>query len=113
VTVAVCDSVPLVPVTVTTTVPTLENVQDRMEVPDPVTVVGFNEQAVLSEERLTSPVKLLRAPIVIVEVPATPVSTDIDVGFAAIEKSGAGAVTVMVNVALFLTRVPDVARLVA
>lgn len=57
VTVAVCERVPLVPVTVTTSVPAVANVHDRVEVPDPVTLVGFNEQTVLLAVRPTAPVK--------------------------------------------------------
>ena len=61
-----------------------------MEVPEPVTVVGLSEHAVLPAERLTTPVNPLSAPTVIVEVPRTPVFTDTAVGFAAMEKSAAG-----------------------
>jgi len=75
---------------VTATVPAVEKLHDRVEVPEPVTVVGPSEHVVLFAERLTTPVNPLRAPIVIVEVPRTPVFTDTAVGFAAMEKSAAG-----------------------
>ena len=84
-----------------------------MEVPDPVTVVGLSEHDVLLAERLTTPVNPLRAPTVIVEVPATPVFRDIAVGFAPMEKSAAAGPTTTVRVALFFTRAPDVALMVA
>ena len=86
---------------------------DRVDVPEPVTVVGLSEHAVLPAERLTTPVNPLSAPTVIVEVPATPVFTDTAVGFAAMEKSAAAGPTTTVRVALFFTRVPDVALMVA
>jgi hypothetical protein len=109
VTVAVCERVPLVPVIVTTSVPAAVNVQDRVEVPDPVTLVGLNEQAVLLAVRLTTPVKPFWAVMVIVDVPATPVLTETVVGLEAMEKSDAAGPTTTVRVALFFTLVPDVA----
>jgi len=94
-------------------VPAVAKVHDRVEVPEPVTVVGLSEHAVLPAERLTTPVNPLRAPTVIVEVPATPVFTETAVGFAAMEKSAAAGPTTTVRVALVFTLAPDVALMVA
>ena len=94
-----CESEPLVPVTVTVTVPVLVNVQDRVEVPEPpVTVAGVRVQAVLLEVRATLPAKPLRGLIVIVEVPAELTVTLTVFGLEAIAKSG-GLLTVYATVA--------------
>jgi len=66
----VCERDPLVPVTVTVTDPGDEKVQERVEVPAPVTLVGVRVHAALSEERVTGLLKPLTAAIVIVEAPA-------------------------------------------
>ena len=80
---------PLVPVTVTLTVPAVAKVQDKMDVPEPpVTLVGFNLHAELSDTRATLPVKLFRGETVIVEVPAELTATVTAVGFAEMLKSG-------------------------
>jgi hypothetical protein len=63
--------------------------------------------------RFTVPVKPLRGETVRVEVPVAPARMGTDVGLAVNEKSATGAVTVNVSVALFLTRVPDVALRIA
>src|SRR6266852_5708752 len=55
VTVAECDRAPLVPVTPTWNVPLAVKVQERIEVPEPVTLVGATEQDVLLLARFTRP----------------------------------------------------------
>jgi hypothetical protein len=70
VTVTECDSELLVPVTDTCLLPVGVNVQDRVALPEPVTVVGETVQAeVLLVARLTMPPKPFRPVIVIVEAP--------------------------------------------
>ncbi len=59
--------------------------------------------------RFTVPVKPLNGATVSVEVPVAPARTETDVGLAVKLKSATGAETVMVRVALVLTRAPDVA----
>ncbi|SRR5437773_7931441 len=89
---------PLVPVTVTVTLPVVVKVHDNVEVPEPpVTVDGPRVHAPLSETRETSPLKPFNGETVIVEVAGTPTVADTLVGLAAIEKSG-GAVTVTLTV---------------
>lgn len=116
-TVAVWVKAPLVPVTVAENVPALEPVQDNVEVPEPVTLVG--ERVQTSEGSLgatvnaTAPVKPLVAEIVTVEVPATPTVVDTVVGLAVIVKPGTGGATLIINVELVLTLVPEVALMVA
>jgi hypothetical protein len=92
VTVALWDRVPLVPVTVTTKLPLVVAVQDRVEVPEPVTLVGVRVQVIplaglLVEVRLTRPANPLTAVTVMVEVPAWLMLTATLVGLAAIVKS--------------------------
>lgn len=92
VTVAECDSVPLVPVTVTVYVPLAEGVHERVDAPEPVTLVGVKvhvrpDDGDTVAARLTTPEKPLTAVIVIVEVPATPTVVVTVVGLAAIVKS--------------------------
>jgi len=65
------------------------NVQDSVELPDVVTLVGVRVHAVLLLARLTVPVNPLSGVIVIVEVPAEPALTGTLVGLAAIAKSAA------------------------
>jgi len=65
------------------------NVQDNVELPEVVTLVGLSVQAVLLLARLTVPVNPLSGVIVIVEVPADPALTVTLVGLAVIVKSTA------------------------
>ncbi len=65
------------------------NVQDSVELPEVVTLVGLSVQAVLLLVRLTVPVNPLSGVIVIVEVPADPALTVTLVGLAVIVKSTA------------------------
>jgi len=65
------------------------NVQDNVELPEVVTLVGVSVQAVLLLARLTVPVNPLSGVIVIVEVPADPALTVTLVGLAVIVKSTA------------------------
>ena len=65
------------------------NVQDSVELPEVVTLVGLSVQAVLLLARLTVPVNPLSGVIVIVEVPADPALTVTLVGLAVIVKSTA------------------------
>ena len=74
---------PLVPVTITATVPAELKVQDSADVPEPpVTVAGESVHAVLSDTSATSAVNPLTGPTVMVEVPEFPVATVTDVGLA-------------------------------
>ena len=61
------DSVSLVPFTTTLNDPTLVNVQDSMEVPEPVMMVGVRVQAASSLVRVTIPWKEARLVMVMVE----------------------------------------------
>jgi hypothetical protein len=81
-----------VPVTVTAKLPLIVAVQDSVEVPEPVTLVGVRVQLIpvaglLVEVRLTTPANPLTAVIVIAEVPAWFTFTLTLVGLAAIVKS--------------------------
>jgi hypothetical protein len=81
-----------VPVTVTTKLPLVVAVQESVEVPEPLTLVGVRVQlmpvaGLLLEVRLTTPANPLTAVIVIVEVPAWLTLTATLVGLAAIVKS--------------------------
>jgi hypothetical protein len=81
-----------VPVTVTVKVPVAVAVHDRVEAPEPVTLVGVRVHVMpvaglLVEVKLTTPVKPLTAATVIVEVPAWLTLTLTLVGLAAIVKS--------------------------
>jgi hypothetical protein len=83
--------VPLVPVTVTVYAPALP-VHERVEVPEPVTLVGVRVQVkpVAGDTvavRLTTPLKPWSAVTVIVDVPAVPAITVTLVGLAAMVKS--------------------------
>jgi hypothetical protein len=91
VTVAVCDRVLLVPVTVTVYAPA-EPLHDRVEVPEPVTLVGVRVQVSpvagdTAAVRLTTSLNPWTAVTVIVEVPDAPARTVTLVGLAAIVKS--------------------------
>ena len=80
---------PLVPVTVTLTVPATAKVHDKVDVPEPpATVVGVRVQAESLDARATLPVKLFTGEIVIVEIPGEPTATVTAVGLAAMVKSG-------------------------
>jgi len=86
-TVALCDNPLLLPVIVTVTGPAVVKVHDRVDVPALVKPLGERVHAELSADKLTAPVKLFKAVMVIVEVPATLVFTVADVGLAEIPKS--------------------------
>ncbi len=91
-TVALCDIVPLVPVIVTVKLPLALAVQESVDVPEPVALVGFRAQLMpaegeLIEVKLTTPVNPLTAVTVIVDVPAWLTLTATLVGFAEIVKS--------------------------
>jgi len=67
-------------------------IRDRVDVPEPVTLVGVRVQVspvvgLMLDAMFTIPPKPLRAVTVIVEVPATPALTVTVVGFAEIVKS--------------------------
>ena len=62
-------------------------VQDRVALPEPVTLVGLTVHEVLLEDRLTKPVKPFRAVTVMVEVALVPASTVILDGLALMLKS--------------------------
>ena len=88
VTVTECDRLPLVPVTDTCLLPVVVKVHDRVELPDPVTLVGETlHDAVVLVARLTTPAKPLTADIVMLDVPAAFTLTVTLVGLAAIVKS--------------------------
>ena len=94
VTVTECDRDPLAPVTNTCLVPVVVNVHDRVELPEPVMVVGERVHEVLLVVRLTTPAKPFRPVIVIVEVAATFWVALTLVGLAVIVKSWTTNVTV-------------------
>jgi hypothetical protein len=94
VTVTVWESVELVPVALTWNVPVDVKVQERVEVPAPVTLVGDRVQDVLLVVRLTTPANPLTAATVTVEAPAALTFTFTLVGFASIVKSWTTTVTV-------------------
>ena len=89
VTVTEWDITPLVPVTNTCIVETAANVHERMELPEPVTLVGVSVHDVLLLERLTVPVNPLSPVMVMVDVPAAPTLTGTVVGLAVMVKSAA------------------------
>ena len=75
--------------------PVVLNVHDRVELPEPVTLVGETvHDAVVLVTRLTTPAKPFRPVTVIVEVPAALTFTLTLVGLAAIVKSWTTYVTV-------------------
>jgi len=69
-------------------------VHERLELPEPVTLVGVSVHEVLLLARLTTPAKPLRPVIVICEVAAVPELAVTLVGLAAIVKSCTVNVTV-------------------
>ena len=90
-TVAEWDRVPLAPVTVTVYDPA-DPLQESVEVPEPVTLVGARVQVkpvvgLMLEVRLTVPANPSSEVTVMVEVPEEPARTVALIGLAAIEKS--------------------------
>jgi hypothetical protein len=83
-----------VPVTPTWTVDADANVQDSVELPEPVTLVGERVQEVLLVVRLTTPANPFTAVTVIVDVPAEPALTVTLDGLAVVVKSWTTKVTV-------------------
>jgi hypothetical protein len=83
----VWDSDPLAPVTRTLIVLTDAKLQDRLALPDPVTVEGVRVHAGLFDDKLTTEENPFRPVTVIVEVPTEPALTGSEVGVAVIEKS--------------------------
>jgi hypothetical protein len=81
-------------VTPTWNVPAEGNVHDRVEVPEPVTLVGETVHEVLLVARLTTPAKPLSAVTVIVDVPTELATTVTLLWLAVIVKSCAWYVTV-------------------
>ena len=83
--------------------------------PDPPVILALDREHVSPVEgeiivaRVTVPVKPLSGATVRVEVPVADPSMGTDVGLAVNEKSAAGGATLIVKVALVLTRVPEVA----
>jgi hypothetical protein len=75
-------------------VPADTNVQDRVALPEPVTLVGATEHAVLLVAKLTTPAKPFCAEMVVVDVPALPAFTMTVVGLRLIVKSWIMKVTV-------------------
>jgi hypothetical protein len=61
--------------------------QDRLALPEPVTLVGLTTHEVLFVPRLTTPARPFRPVTVMVEVPGVPALTVTLVGFAEIVKS--------------------------
>ena len=94
-TVTECDRLPLIPVTDTCLLPAVVNVHDRVELPDPVTLVGETLHDVLLVARPTTPAKPLTADIVMLDVPAAFTLTVTLVGLAAIVKSCTMNVTIV------------------
>ena len=84
---AVCERLPLVPVTVTVTLPVDEKVHERVDDPDPEIDVGDKVHAALFAESPTLPLKPSTAATVIDDVPAWLTLTLRLVGLDAIVKS--------------------------
>jgi hypothetical protein len=61
--------------------------QESVEDPDPLTLVGVRVHAVLLVAKLTTPLKPCRGVTVIAEVPSVPALTTTDVGLAVKVKS--------------------------
>ena len=72
VTVTEWDRLPLVPVTLTWNVPETAKVHERVELPEPVTLVGDSVHEVLLVARLTTPAKPFWPATVMVDVAAVP-----------------------------------------
>jgi hypothetical protein len=94
VTVTEWDRLPLVPFSPTWNVPDDVNVQDRVELPEPSTLVGERLHDVLLVVRLTPPAKPLTAETAIVEAAAPFTFTLTLLGLALIVKSWTTNVTV-------------------
>ena len=75
-------------------VPADAKVHDRVELPEPVTLVGDTLHEVLLVVKATTPAKPFNPVIVMVEVPALPALTVTEVGAAAMVKSWTTYVTV-------------------
>ena len=71
----------------TVSVPTGAKLHERLAPPDPVTLDGVMVQAVLFDDKLTTPANPFRPAIVMAEVPVEPVLTVTAAGLADIEKS--------------------------
>ena len=82
------------PVTPTCTVEAAANVQDRVALPEPVTLVGETVHDVLLVVKLTTPPNPLIPVTVIADVPAALALTVTEVGLAVIVKSWTTNVTV-------------------
>ena len=82
------------PVTPTCTVEAAANVQDRVALPEPVTLVGETVHEVLLVVKMTTPANPLIPVTVIAEVPAALALTVTEVGLAVIVKSWTTNVTV-------------------
>jgi len=87
VTVTECDSVSLVPVTITWKVEAEENVQDSVALPVPVKRVGDTEHDVLFVARSIGPEKPFSPILLIVDIPTEPASAGTVIGTAVIAKS--------------------------
>jgi len=74
-------------VTRTVSVPTGAKLQERLAPPDPVTLDGVIAQAVLFDDKVTTPTNPFRPVTVMADVPAEPALTVTDEGLAEIEKS--------------------------
>jgi len=101
VTFAQWDGAPLVPVTVTVKLPLVVAVQDRVELPEPVILVGVTVQVVpvvgdTVAVRLIAPPNPLTEVTVIVDIPAWSTLTATLVGLA--ERVKSTAVRMMVEV---------------
>jgi len=81
------ERLPLVPVTATWTTDVDENVQESVELPEPITLLGATVHDVLLVLRLTTPEKPFRELIVTLDVPAVPTLTLTFVGLPVIAKS--------------------------
>ena len=75
------------PATATVTVDIDEKVHDRVELPEPVTLLGATLHEVLLVTRLTTPEKPFRAVTVMLEVPVEPTFTLTLDGLATMAKS--------------------------
>jgi len=83
----VCDREPLAPVTRIVIVLVGVTLQERLALPDPVTLEGVTVHKVLLEDKLTTPVNPFIPVTEMVEVPTEPALTVTDAGLAVIEKS--------------------------
>ena len=81
------ESEPLAPETRTVNVPMGAKLQESLAPPDPVTLDGVIVQAVLFEDKLTTPVNPFRPVTVMADVPIDPALTVTDAGLAVTEKS--------------------------